>query len=107
MVDGLILYSYQVWEGVYGSKLPQIPSHEPVGTVVAVGDEAKAKGWKTGQRVGVMLFKHACRNCSGCESTHDIRFCKNVVIEGLTTDGGMAEYIMAGWSTAGEMYRIC
>lgn len=107
MVDGLILYSYQVWEGVYESKLPQIPSHEPVGTVVAVGDEAKAKGWKTGQRVGVMLFKHACRNCSGCESTHDIRFCKNVVIEGLTTDGGMAEYIMAGWSTAGEMYRIC
>ncbi|KAK3046853.1 hypothetical protein LTR09_011694 [Extremus antarcticus] len=59
------------------------------------GARAKEKGWKTGQRVGVMLFKHACRNCVGCETFSDVRFCKNVGIEGLTTDGGMAEYIMA------------
>lgn len=88
--------SYQVWEGVYESKLPQIPSHEPVGTIVSMGSTAEAKGWKVGQRVGVLLFKHACNNCIGCHTHGDVRFCKNVEIEGLTADGGMAEYLLAG-----------
>ncbi len=91
---------------MYESKLPQIPSHEPAGTIVSVGARAKEKGWKTGQRVGVMLFKHACRNCVGCETFSDVRFCKNVGIEGLTTDGGMAEYIMAGTNTVRTTERV-
>lgn len=51
---------YQVWEGAYKSPLPIVPSHEPVGTVVAVGLEVNGK-FKIGDRVGVLLFRHKVR----------------------------------------------
>jgi D-arabinose 1-dehydrogenase-like Zn-dependent alcohol dehydrogenase len=71
-----------------------VPSHEPVGTVVAVG--AKAQGqWKVGDRVGVLLFKHQCHHCPSCNAGNDIRFCENVELAGLKNDGGMAEYMVA------------
>lgn len=84
---------YQVWEGVYKSPFPLIPSHEPAGTIVAVGSEAQEK-WKVGQRVGVSFFRHACHNCVGCTVTADIRWCENKELGGLLHDGGMAEYII-------------
>lgn len=36
-----------MWEGVYESPLPIVPSQEPVSTVVALGPEAEGK-WKIG-----------------------------------------------------------
>lgn len=83
---------YQVWEGVYKSPCPTVPSHEPVGTVVQVGPKAKDK-FKTGDRVGAILFQHQCHNCVNCDLFDDIRFCKNVEFKGLQNDGGMAEYM--------------
>lgn len=82
---------YQVWEGTYESPLPIVPSHEPVGTVVALGEQAQSK-WKIGDRVGLLLFRHSCGHCSPCEVTGDIRFCENGDFAGLKGDGGMAEY---------------
>lgn len=88
--------SYQVWEGVYESKCPIIPSQEPVGTIVAIGSEVKAVGkWKVGQRVGIILFQNACNHCVNCETTKDVRFCKSAKHAGLHNDGGMAEYMVA------------
>lgn len=90
------MFSYQVWEGVYESPTPLVPSHEPVGTIVAMGKKAgKAGKWKIGQRVGYLLFKHQCHNCLGCETYKDIRFCFNKNLAGLKNDGGMAEYSTA------------
>ncbi|KAF2094850.1 alcohol dehydrogenase GroES-like domain-containing protein [Rhizodiscina lignyota] len=89
---------YQVWEGVYGSKLPLVPSHEPVGTIVAVGSKVKDP-WKVGQRVGSLLFKHQCHHCEGCKATNDVRFCENNETAGLHNDGGMAEYFIADPAT--------
>ncbi|KAK3075238.1 hypothetical protein LTR53_001602 [Teratosphaeriaceae sp. CCFEE 6253] len=87
---------YQVWEGVYESQTPIVPSHEPVGTIVSMGPKAEAAGrWKVGQRVGFVLFQHACHHCIGCESTKDIRFCKEVEIHGLRNDGGMSQYMLS------------
>ena len=87
--------SYQVWEGVYESPTPLIPSHEPVGEIVAIGPQAERLGiWRLGQRVGVLLFRHACGHCVNCRSTNDVRFCKNGDRAGLVNDGGMAEYII-------------
>ena len=89
------LFSYQVWEGVYESPTPLIPSHEPVGAIVAMGSQAQKTGkWKIGQRVGVIMFRHACHKCVGCETTSETRFCKVKEAAGLTHDGGMAEYII-------------
>ncbi|KAF2867473.1 alcohol dehydrogenase GroES-like domain-containing protein [Massariosphaeria phaeospora] len=84
---------YQVWEGVYESPLPQVPSHEPVGTVVAVGKDAIGK-WKVGDRVGALLHRHKCGHCLPCEVTNDVRFCENADLAGLKADGGMAEYMI-------------
>lgn len=92
----LTLRSYQVWEGVYQSPTPLIPSHEPVGTIVALGTKAQESGkWKIGHRVGAMLFQHACHHCSGCLSTNDVRFCEKKDMVGLASDGGMAEYMIS------------
>lgn len=90
---------YQVYEGVYGSKCPLTPSHEPVGTVVQTGPEVH--GWQAGDRVGVLLFRHACGKCLGCRKTLaaegriDLRFCEDVSMAGLNDDGAMAQYIVA------------
>ena len=93
---------YQVWEGVYGQvygfKPPLTPSHEPVGTIVAVGSKAQAR-WQVGQRVGVSFFRHACSTCIGCTTTKDIRWCENKELGGLSHDGGMAEYIIGDADT--------
>ncbi|KAF2726923.1 GroES-like protein [Polyplosphaeria fusca] len=86
---------HQVWEGVYGSPLPLVPSHEPAGTIVEVGKNVAAEGtWKIGQRVGVLLFKHQCGHCIRCEHGYDIRYCENKEMAGLTHDGGIAEYMV-------------
>ena len=84
-----------MWEGVYESQTPLIPSHEPAGTIVAIGSRAQKSGkWKVGARVGAILFRHACRNCSGCFNTSDVRFCQNNDMAGLKNNGGMAEYMI-------------
>lgn len=73
-----------------------VPSHEPVGTIVAMGAKAAATGiWKIGQRVGYICMKHPCKECIGCKSTGDVRFCQDNQKAGLTHDGGMAEYSLA------------
>jgi len=84
----------QVWEGVYKSPFPIVPSHEPVGTIVAVGPKAQGN-WKVGQRVGVILFQHQCHTCVPCQTINDIRFCENNEKAGLVNDGGMAEYMVS------------
>jgi D-arabinose 1-dehydrogenase-like Zn-dependent alcohol dehydrogenase len=92
----LTTFSYQVWEGVYKSPTPLVMSHEPVGTIVAMGAKAKAAGkWKIGQRVGYILMKHPCKKCIGCETFDDVKHCENKQLAGLQNDGGMAEYSLA------------
>ena len=90
---------YQVYEGVYQSKLPLTPSHEPVGTIVALGNKA-SKNWKVGQRVGMLNLRHACNDCGGCKNYREgelpnMRFCKNKSMAGIQDDGGFAEYVVA------------
>ncbi|KAF2873554.1 alcohol dehydrogenase GroES-like domain-containing protein [Massariosphaeria phaeospora] len=89
---------YQVWEGVFQSKTPLVPSHEPVGTIVAVGLKASAK-WNVGQRVGVLLFRHQCGSCMKCKTVNDVRFCENIGMAGVNSDGGMAEYMVGDADT--------
>ncbi|KAL4922640.1 chaperonin 10-like protein [Aspergillus aurantiobrunneus] len=94
---------YQVYEGVYKSQCPMTPSHESVGTVVEVGTKAAQAGWKTGQRVGMLNFRHACHSCIGCRVARDpqspgrpdARFCENKEMAGISADGGFAEYVIA------------
>jgi uncharacterized zinc-type alcohol dehydrogenase-like protein len=45
---------------------PFVPGHEAIGRVVALGDIAKTKGLKIGQRVGVGWSNSACLHCDNC-----------------------------------------
>jgi D-arabinose 1-dehydrogenase-like Zn-dependent alcohol dehydrogenase len=86
-------------------------SHEPAGTIVAAGKTAVAAGWKTGQRIGMLNFRHGCRECAGCRNVKikveqgsdsnrpDIRFCEKKDMAGVTADGGFAEYVVADADT--------
>ncbi len=50
------------------SKFPFVPGHEAVGTIIALGEEAK--GLKIGQRVGVGWSASSCLSCPECLSGH-------------------------------------
>jgi uncharacterized zinc-type alcohol dehydrogenase-like protein len=48
------------------SQFPLVPGHEAVGTVLALGENAK--GLKVGQRVGVGWSANSCLHCHECIS---------------------------------------
>ena len=93
----------QVLQGEVNSPLPMIPSHEPAGVVVQVGEDAGQ--WKVGDRVGVLNFKGACSQCPDCISTQrrygtvDARFCRHRETAGFQHDGAFAEYLVADAAT--------
>ncbi|KAK3700028.1 hypothetical protein LTR37_016188 [Vermiconidia calcicola] len=86
-----------VSEGAFGSKLPQIASHEGAGTVVALGDLAKERGFKEGMRVMCGIPLHPCGHCHDCLGPESHRqYCANLGGHvGVTTDGCFAEYMRA------------
>lgn len=63
---GICGSDYEQFDGTLPVRLPVIPGHEPVGTIVAVGDEAARRwGVQEGDRVCVetMIPCGACRPC--------------------------------------------
>ncbi len=65
---GICGSDYEQFEGVLRTPMPAIPGHEPLGTVVSIGDRA-AKRWgiDVGDRIAVetMLACHHCGPCLG------------------------------------------
>ncbi len=73
-------------------KLPVIPGHEIVGTVVAAGRDAGP--FRIGDRVGVPWLGRTCRRCRFCRSGRE-NLCDAPGFTGYTLDGGYAEYAAA------------
>ncbi len=73
-------------------RLPLVPGHEIVGTVVAVGPGAQR--FTAGQRVGVPWLARTCGECAYCRSGRE-NLCANALFTGYTVDGGYAEYAVA------------
>ncbi|ORX39094.1 chaperonin 10-like protein [Kockovaella imperatae] len=71
-------------------KYPLIGSHEPAGTVVALGEDAKGTV-KIGQRVAGMLHRDVCGECTDCKAGLP-KYCPNSLYTGITTNGAFAEY---------------
>ncbi|PYI24787.1 alcohol dehydrogenase GroES-like domain-containing protein [Aspergillus violaceofuscus CBS 115571] len=98
---------HQIYNGVYKSPLPLTPSHEPAGTIVAVGKNVTGR-WEPGQRIGMLNFRGACHACVGCDLARDplrpdkpdTRFCENNENAGVNADGAFAEYIVADPATS-------
>ena len=73
-------------------KLPLIPGHEIVGTVVRAGDGVERL--TSGERVGVPWLGHTCGECRYCLSGRE-NLCDRPLFTGYTIDGGFAEYVVA------------
>jgi len=73
-------------------KLPLIPGHEIVGSVVELGESDSR--FKIGDRVGVPWLGWTCGQCSYCTNNRE-NLCDRASFTGYTLDGGYAEYTVA------------
>ena len=73
-------------------KLPLIPGHEIIGTVVNVGNGVSR--FKVGDRVGVPWLGWTCSACPFCLSGRE-NLCDQAKFTGYTIDGGYAECTVA------------
>jgi propanol-preferring alcohol dehydrogenase len=73
-------------------KLPLVPGHEIVGTVIEAG--SGAHWFNVGARVGVPWLGWTCGECAYCLSDRE-NLCDRARFTGYTLDGGYAEYVVA------------
>jgi propanol-preferring alcohol dehydrogenase len=73
-------------------KLPLIPGHEIVGTIVKLG--ARASGLTVGARVGVPWLGETDGECRFCRAEEE-NLCDRARFTGYDIDGGYAEYCVA------------
>ncbi|KAG7133958.1 Alcohol dehydrogenase patD like protein [Verticillium longisporum] len=79
--------------GAFGDVFPRVPGHELVGDVVAVGEGVTR--FSGGERVGGPWHGGhdlACRQCQRGQ----FQMCDHAAINGVTQDGGYAEYALRG-----------
>lgn len=76
---------------ITGRQAPMIMGHEFVGTVVELGPGVD--DLQVGDHVAVDTLIH-CGTCYFCRK-HEVSLCDRLAIMGLSTDGGLAEYINA------------
>lgn len=74
------------------AKLPLIPGHEIVGTVVEIGEGSSP--FNIGDRVGVPWLGWTCGSCRYCRKGQE-NLCAQAKFTGYTLDGGFAEYTVA------------
>src|SRR6516164_9403208 len=73
-------------------KLPLVPGHEIVGTVVQKG--ARVDRFREAERVGVAWLGRTCGTCRYCIAGRE-NLCDRPGFTGYTLDGGYAEYTVA------------
>jgi len=74
---------------------PFVPGHEVVGTVLALGDEAR--GLRIGQKVGLGWSSRSCLACHECLSG-DHHLCSTVQGTIVGRHGGFADRVRAQWT---------
>ena len=77
------------------TQYPFVPGHEVVGTVAALGPEAK--GLKIGQKVGLGWSSQSCLACHECLSG-DHHLCANAQGTIVGRHGGFADRVRAQWT---------
>jgi len=73
-------------------KLPLVPGHEIVGTVVRTGK--RVASLKVGDFVGVPWLGYTCGVCRYCKRQQE-NLCEKALFTGYTLDGGYSEYMVA------------
>ncbi|KAK6815785.1 hypothetical protein PG987_016551 [Apiospora arundinis] len=77
--------------GHFGNSFPLVPGHEIIGDVVAVGDGVKRVA--IGDRAGGPWHGGHDNTCTNC-ARGLFQTCQNGQINGVTRDGGYAEYVL-------------
>ena len=72
-------------------KLPVVPGHEIVGTVVSCGEGANHR---PGTRLGVPWLGYTCGKCQFCSGGQE-NLCDRAAFTGYQLDGGYAEHVVA------------
>jgi propanol-preferring alcohol dehydrogenase len=75
-----------------GPKLPLVPGHEIVGTVLGKGEHVER--FAVGDRVGVPWLGYTCGVCRYCRSGRE-NLCDRARFTGYQIDGGYAEHTLA------------
>lgn len=84
-----------MWHNHWGmTRYPFVPGHEAVGTVVALGTQAK--GLRLGQRVGIGWNAGSCQHCGSCLGG-DQHLCASVRPTIVGRHGGFAERLRCHW----------
>lgn len=78
------------------SSYPLVAGHEVIGRVAALGDAAKDKGLKIGQRVGIGWTARSCNHCDACISGNQIN-CLEGSLPTIMNRGGFADKLRADW----------
>jgi alcohol dehydrogenase, propanol-preferring len=73
-------------------KLPLVPGHEIVGTIVEKGRGVRR--FNTGDRVGIPWLGWTCGECEFCRTGRE-NLCDRAGFTGYTLDGGYAEFTVA------------
>ena len=74
------------------AKLPLVPGHEIVGTIVEAGDGCG--DLRVARRVGIPWLARTCGACRYCLAGQE-NLCDFAQFTGYTVDGGYAEYVLA------------
>ena len=82
-----------------GSTYPLVAGHEVIGRVVALGDSAKNKGLKLGQRVGIGWTAKSCQHCDACINGQQVN-CEQGKVTTINNHGGFANKLRANWQWA-------
>jgi propanol-preferring alcohol dehydrogenase len=75
-----------------GARLPLVPGHEIVGTIVAAGAHVPRE--RVGTRVGIPWLGWTCGECEWCTSGRE-NLCPRARFTGYHLDGGFAEHAVA------------
>ena len=78
------------------TEYPVIPGHEVIGEISDLGETAKAKGLKKGQKVGLGWFSQSCTCCRSCLSG-DQNLCAQAEMTIVGRHGGFADFVRAHW----------
>lgn len=88
-------------EGHYNVR-PLTGSHEPSGTISALGDAAAKLGWVVGQRVVAMTNIGYCEQCPDCKSGRN-NYCPVMKRVGLSRDGAFADYVIVDCRASAQL----
>jgi D-arabinose 1-dehydrogenase-like Zn-dependent alcohol dehydrogenase len=88
---GVCFSDLAIARGHLGDIFPRIPGHEIVGDIVELG--SSVTNFKLGERVGGPWHGGHDGTCRACQRGN-FNICENEEVNGLSRDGGYAEYVL-------------